>query len=154
MSCCRYIAEDNFIGLSKERPIKMMRLKLRSWFQWNARIIIWNAWNASNSTQNTRISFWNAQNSWFPLKSVSFLGIGDWRLSRKIYDMRAFRKTLTRYDNSGLFGFFSDMFWRHLTLICFSHLVNYSVVIADGSAVGSECDVGCMYYAFNFGCFF
>ena len=58
-------------------------------------------------TQNVRISLWNAQNCWFPLKFVSNLGIGDWRLSRKTYEicafqleMRAFWKTLTRYGNS------------------------------------------------------
>ena len=30
-------------------------------------------------TWNVHISLWNAENSWFPLKSFSTLGIGDWR---------------------------------------------------------------------------
>ena len=52
---------------------------------------------------------WNTQNSW-PLKSLSIMGIGNWRLSRKTYEMhtfhafqaeiQAFRKTLTRHGNS------------------------------------------------------
>ena len=48
-----------------------------------------------------QLEIWNAQNSWFPLKSVSILGIGDWRLSRNTYEMcasQADRKT--RYGNS------------------------------------------------------
>ena len=50
------------------------KAKLKSLFEWNA-----------------RISLWNAQNSWFRLKSVSTLGIGDWRLSRKTYEMRTYQ---------------------------------------------------------------
>ena len=47
----------------------MIRLKLKSWFQWSVPISTWNAWNA--------------QNSWFPLKTVNILELFvDWRLSR------------------------------------------------------------------------
>ena len=57
------------IGLLLERPYLMIRLKLKSWFQWKVRISLW----------NIHISFWNAQNSWFPLKSVRLSGIGDYQ---------------------------------------------------------------------------
>ena len=59
-------------------------------------------------TENAYFSLWNAPNSWFPLKSVSILGIGDWRLSRKTYGMHTLHtfqwnaksKDLTRCGNS------------------------------------------------------
>ena len=76
--------------LSTERPNLMMRLKLKSWFQWNVCI----------STQNVCISLWNAQNSCFPLKCGSILQISDWRPSRQTYEKHAFQKTLTKHGNS------------------------------------------------------
>ena len=68
------------------------------WNVWNARISVWNAlislhftWNAVKYAYFT----WNAsemyKNRWFPLKSVSILGIGDCRLSSKTNKMRAFQ---------------------------------------------------------------
>ena len=79
----------------------MIRLKLKSWF------------HVCISTWNVQISLWNAQNSWFPLISVSILGIGDWRLMADLYNahissemgsihvrMSAFWKTFAGYGNS------------------------------------------------------
>ena len=46
------------IGLSIERPYFMIRLKLKSWFQW-----FWVV------CAHLNLNAWNAQNSWFPLKT-------------------------------------------------------------------------------------
>ena len=82
-STIRFVCTSTALfGLSIERPYLMIRLKC--WFQWNAySISAWNVWNA-------HISLWNAQNSWFPLKSFGILRTGDWRLSRKTYKMCTF----------------------------------------------------------------
>ena len=64
------------IGLSIERPYFMIKLNLKSLFQSNVRSSLW-----------------------FPFKSVSIMGIGDWRLSRQTCEMRVLRKTLW-YGNS------------------------------------------------------
>ena len=63
------------IGLLIERLYLIMRLKLKSWFQWNV-----------------YISLWKAQNSWFPFKSVSVMGIGDWR-----QNLLNFKRPFTRH---------------------------------------------------------
>ena len=62
------------IGLSTERPYLMISLKLKSWLE-----------------------ILKYTNSWVPLKYVSTLGTGDWRLLRKTYEM-CDRKT--RHGNS------------------------------------------------------
>ena len=62
---------------SFDRNLMMTRLKLKTW----------NAWNV-------RISLGNAQNSWFPLRTVNILGTCDWRLSRKTCDTNAFGMTM------------------------------------------------------------
>ena len=64
--------------------LALIGLKLKSWFQWNVRKSTWNTWNVY-------ISLWNAQNSLFPFKSVSILGISDWRLSRQTYEKLAYQ---------------------------------------------------------------
>ena len=61
-----------------------MRLKLKSWFQWNA-----------------HISLWNAQNSWFPLKSVELVTEGyQGRLVNFDAEIHAFWNTFTKQGNS------------------------------------------------------
>ena len=80
-----------FFGLSVKRPKLMMRLKLIS---------------VKCTYFDSRISLWNVQKSWFPLKSVSILVICNLRLLRQTCEklthtgMLAFRKTLTRDGDS------------------------------------------------------
>ena len=50
-------------------------------FHWNLLV----SWELVTEGYDGR-DLWNAQNSWFPLKSVSISGIGDWRLSSKTYE--------------------------------------------------------------------
>ena len=101
----------HLIGLSKERPNLMIRLRLKSLFQWNARISPWNV------REMCIFQFDMHKTSDFHSNLLVFLGIGDWRISMKTNEMRAFhtflcgpirdrtnemrdRNTLTRYGNS------------------------------------------------------
>ena len=72
-------------------------------------------------------SKWNGRISlkstfWLPITSVSILGTGDWRLSRQTCEMRSFRKTLTRHDDSLVVGLLVFGLKRKTTVLNWQNL--------------------------------
>ena len=83
------VCVTRWLVFRKERSY-LLRLQVKSWFQRNVKCVHFE--KCMNST-HCKFSLWNVQNSWFPLKSLSILGTGDWRLLR-MTEMRTFWKTL------------------------------------------------------------
>ena len=102
-----------------------------------AQVLIWSEMHfnlkCAYFTRNARISLWNAQNRSFPVKSV---GIGDWRQSKKTYEIRAFHPFQFRISSKDPFQvwYFSGC---HFSNVCVANFVHFVTKFCDVTKISA-----------------